>query len=164
MCSSDLLSAVLTNTARAVTNLDAVIRNAQPIATNLADITTRLRDPHGSLGEWLLPTNLNFQIQQTLTNANAALATVNSTLTTVDTNLTALVVNLGRSLDNLASLTSNLNSQVQANTNLLTEISQAISHTDEMVQGLKRHWLLRSAFRGQTNQPSKRETAKPPKR
>ena len=158
------LSSVLTNAANAVTKLDTVIHNAQLIATNLADITTRLRDPHGSLGEWLLPTSLQLQLQQTLTNANAALITANSTLTTVDTNLTALVVNLGRSLDHLANLTSNLSSQVQGNTNLVTAISDAITHTDDLVQGLKRHWLLRSAFRGQTNQRAKREAAKPPRR
>ncbi|MBI3416597.1 MAG: MCE family protein [Verrucomicrobia bacterium] len=158
------LSAVLTNTARAVTNLDAAIHRVQPIASNLADITTRLRDPHGSLGEWLLPTNLHLQLQQTLTNANATLVTANSTLTTVDTNLTALVDNIGRSLDNLANLTSNLNTQVQGNTNLLSEISSAISHTDNLVQGLKRHWLLRSAFRGKTNQPPTRPLSPPAKR
>ena len=62
------------------------------------------------------------------------------------TNLTALAENLGRSLDNLANLTSNLNSQVQVNTNILGEISRAIVNADSFVQGLKRHWLLRSAF------------------
>jgi hypothetical protein len=33
------------------------------------------------------------------------------------------------------------------NTNLITEISTTIVHTDGLVQGLKRHWLLRSAFK-----------------
>jgi hypothetical protein len=50
-------------------------------------------------------------------------------------------------LDNLANLTSNLNGQVQANTNILDHISRAIVDADSFVQGLKRHWLLRSAFR-----------------
>ena len=58
-----------------------------------------------------------------------------------------LAENLGRSLDNLANLTSNLNSQVQVNTNILGEISRAIVNADSFLQGLKRHWLLRSAFR-----------------
>ncbi len=69
-------------------------------------------------------------------------------------NLAARAENLGRSLDNLANLTSNLNNQVQANTNILGEISRAIVDADSFVQGLKHHWLLRSAFRTrQTNTP-----------
>ena len=75
-------------------------------------------------------------------------------LASANTNLTVLAENLGRSLDNLANLTSNLNSQVQANTNILGEISRAIVDADSFVQGLKHHWLLRSAFRTKsTNAP-----------
>ena len=66
----------------------------------------------------------------------------------------ALVENLARSLDNLADITSNLNAQVQANTNMLGSISSAVVNADDLVQGLKRHWLLRSAFRSKmTNAP-----------
>ena len=64
---------------------------------------------------------------------------------------------LTHSLNNLANITSNLNNQVQVNSNILTHISDIIVHTDEFVQGLKRHWLLRSAF----NKPAK--AAKAPK-
>ena len=65
-----------------------------------------------------------------------------------------LAENLGRSLDNLANLTSNLNAQVQVNTNVLSQISRAIVDADDFVQGLKHHWLLRSAFRTKrTNAP-----------
>ena len=40
------------------------------------------------------------------------------------------------------------------NTNILGEISRAIVNADSFVQGLKRHWLLRSAFRTKdTNAP-----------
>ncbi|MEO8428885.1 MAG: hypothetical protein ABI651_17455, partial [Verrucomicrobiota bacterium] len=140
------LASVLTNGSILVTNLNLLVANGQPTVSNLAIISAQLRDPRGSLGEWLIPTNINSQLQETLTNAG-------STLNNVNTNLTALVENLSRSLDNLASMTSNLNSQVQANTNLLGAISDAIIHSDELVQGLKRHWLLKSAFRSKTNQP-----------
>ena len=58
-----------------------------------------------------------------------------------------VVGNLNQSLENLANMTSNLNAQVQANTNLLQEISTAIVNADNLIQGLKRHWLLRSAFK-----------------
>ena len=43
--------------------------------------------------------------------------------------------------------------QVQANGLMLTEISELVVHTDEMIQGLKRHWLLKSAFAQPTNAP-----------
>ena len=46
--------------------------------------------------------------------------------------------------------------QVQMNTNILSEISRAVTDTDDLVQGLKRHWLLRSAFKTpRTNPPPK---------
>src|SRR5207249_8254797 len=96
----------------------------------------------------LLPTNLSRQLESTLGSASATLASA-------DTNLTALAENLTRSLNNLADLTSNLNSQVQANTNVVSQLSRAIVDTDDLVQGLKRHWLLRSAFKTKsTNAPT----------
>ena len=64
-----------------------------------------------------------------------------------DTNLNQLFDQLAVSLDNLAGITSNLNAQVQSNTNMLGSISQTVMDTDDLVQGLKRHWLLRSAFK-----------------
>jgi hypothetical protein len=48
---------------------------------------------------------------------------------------------------------------VSANTNLVKAVSDAIIHTDELVQGLKHHWLLRSAFKTK-NPPA----APPPQR
>ena len=50
-------------------------------------------------------------------------------------------------MNSLADITSNLNSQVQANTNILTSISRTIVDADNFVQGLKQHWFLRSAFK-----------------
>ncbi|HYV30090.1 MAG TPA: hypothetical protein VEO53_03105, partial [Candidatus Binatia bacterium] len=44
-------------------------------------------------------------------------------------------------------ITSNLHAQVNANTNVVSELSRLIINTDDLVQGLKRHWLLRSAFK-----------------
>jgi hypothetical protein len=61
-------------------------------------------------------------------------------------------------LENLANVTSNLNAQVQANTNILSNVSEAVVHSDELVQGLKRHWLLRSAFK------KKDDPKEPPKK
>jgi ABC-type transporter Mla subunit MlaD len=133
------LATVLSNSASLTSNLNAVALGARPVVSNLALVTAQLGHP-GALGEWLLPTNLNRQLESTLGNADATLASAN-------TNLTVLAENLGRSLDNLANLTSNLNGQVQMNTNILGEISRAIVNADSFVQGLKHHWLLRSAFK-----------------
>lgn len=169
------VAALLVTSARALTNLDArvaelkpVVSNANflvtglhPVSANVHRITANLTNPAGSLGAWLLPTNLNASAEQTLlsvratladarttfSNANATLADARRVAQAADTNLTTLALNLDRSLTHLASLTSNLNAQVEHNTNLLAEISSAIVHTDGLVQGLKRHWLLRSAFK-----------------
>ncbi len=149
------LTAVLTNSAQATSNLNALALSARPSATNLTEITAQLREFNGSLGRWLFSTNLNQQLELAANNANATLASV-------DTNLVALAEKLSLSLDNLANITSNLNAQVQTNTNILSAISAAVTHTDDLVQGLKRHWLLRSAFKAKTtNQPPSRPLLPP---
>jgi ABC-type transporter Mla subunit MlaD len=148
------LATVLSNSASLTSNLNAVAVGAQPTVSNLTVLTARL-DHLGALGEWLLPTNISRQFEGALGRADTAFASADAALASANTNLTALAENLGRSLDNLANLTSNLNSQVQANTNILGEISRAIVDADSFVQGLKRHWLLRSAFRTkETNAPT----------
>lgn len=167
-------------------NANQLVTSAQPIISNLTAITANLKEPHGSLGNWLIPTNLNHQIEQTLgstrltltnvnttltnltttvvtagstltnlsttlTNVNVTLFTANKFVSNTDTNLNALLDSVGHSLDNLANLTSNLNHQVQSNPQLVAEIGQAIVSANDLMQGLKRHWLLRSAFK--TNKP-----------
>jgi ABC-type transporter Mla subunit MlaD len=142
------LTAALSNTVDLTSNLNIVALSVRPAVSNLASATAHLDHP-GALGEWLLPTNLNHQLESTL-------GTANTTLTSVNTNLTAIVENLGRSLDNLANLTSNLNGQVEANSNILGQISKTIVDADAFVQGLKHHWLLKSAFKNEpkdTNTP-----------
>lgn len=128
-----------------------VVADIKPVLSNLTVISTTLTNPQGSFGEWLLPTNLLSELKLTLQSAQGTLSAGSNTLFHADTNLTALMDNLGRSLDSLAGITSNLNRQVEANTNILSEISSAVRNTDILVQGLRRHWLLRSAFK--TNAP-----------
>ena len=123
---------VLTNTSALTANLNQTITDVQPVVSNVNVITTNLRDPHGSLGEWLIPTNLNVQLSSTLTSAN--------------TNLDVLAASLNQTLLNLADITSNLNHQVQVNDHILSQISSLVVDTDNLVQGLKRHWLLRGVF------------------
>ena len=133
------LFAVLDNAANATSNLNATLVAAQPMVTNFAGISAQLHEP-GGLALWALGTNSNFQLEGALTN-------VNSLLASADTNLNTLAISIGATLENLANITSNLNVQVQANSNILGGISKTVMDTDDMVQGLKRHWLLRSAFK-----------------
>lgn len=147
------LAQVLSNSASLTSNLNVVAVGAQPVVSNLATLTAQLDHP-GALGDLLLPTNLNQKLDFTLGNAGATMAAAN-------TNLTILAQQLSRSLENLASITSNLNAQVEANTNVLSSISEAIQHTDQFVQGLKRHWLLRSAFREKTTNAPPTAPAQP---
>ncbi|MDD5139335.1 MAG: MlaD family protein [Verrucomicrobiales bacterium] len=122
------ISAVLDNAATATSNLNTTVTAAQPMLTNFTVISAQLREPGGPM-IWALGTNGNDQVQGALTSVDALLT-------------------------QLAGITSNLNAQVQANTNLLGGISKAVTDADDLVQGLKRHWLLRSAFKTkETNAP-----------
>jgi len=148
------LSLVLSNSATLTSNLNLVALAAQPAVSNLAGATRHLDQP-GALGEWLIPTNINRQLEGTISNANAA-------LTTANTNLTAVLDNLNRSLDNVAGITSNLNQQVEANSNILSTISDTVKHADEFVEGLKRFWLFRHLFKSKaTNGPPSAVPARP---
>jgi ABC-type transporter Mla subunit MlaD len=137
----DNANVALGNAALATSNLNTTIVEARPAITNLTVISAQLRGPGGPM-VWALGTNGNGQLQGALTN-------VNSLLVNVDTNLNQLTEEIGRMLDNLANITSNLNAQVQANTNMLGGISKTVTDADDFVQGLKRHWLLRSAFKSE---------------
>jgi len=141
------LARVLTNAAAILTHADDLLVTAKPVVTNFAAISANLNNPKGALGEWLLPTNVNAQLQNTLGTANSAIGSV-------QTNLNLLSSNILVSLDNVANLTSNLHAQVQANGLILSELSDFVIHADDLVQGLKRNWLLRSSFRQGTNAPT----------
>ncbi len=142
------LALVLSNSANMTANFSEVAARARPVVSNLAAATGNLNRP-GALGEWLLPTNINQKLDSLLGGADATVANAN-------TNLAIVLENLNRSLLNLADLTSNLNHQVQMNTNILSQISRAVVDADDLVQGLKRHWFLRSAFKTErTNAPAK---------
>jgi ABC-type transporter Mla subunit MlaD len=141
------LATVLDNAANATSNLNVTIADARPLVTNFAIISGDLRGP-GALGTWVLGTNSAFQLERALTNANTLLVNV-------DTNLDTLTEQVGQTLDHLADITSNLNAQVQANSNLLWGISKTVIDTDDFIQGLKHHWLLRSAFKKKhTDEPA----------
>lgn len=151
------ISEVLSNSSKLLVDADAVIVGAGPTVTNLAVISSILTNGQGALGDWLIPTNLNQQIDQTL-------AAVGSTLSSTETNLTLVAGSLSQTLLNLATLTSNLNVQVESNDEILSQISKAVIDADELVQGLKRHWFLKSAFEDKkTNRMKLFQRVFPPK-
>lgn len=139
---------VLDNAEHLTSNLTVVAADVRAPVSNLNAIMGNLKDPKGSLGEWILPTNINQKLDTTLQTANG-------TLYNVDSNL----VSLNRSLDNLANITSNLNNQVQANTNILTNLSDIVVHTDQFIQGLKRFWLFRHLFAAHKTEDTKSSPA-----
>ncbi len=134
------ISRLLDETANTAERADDLLADAKPIVENLAKITGNLTEPDGSLGQWIIPPEINRQLTQALANANVL-------LTNSDAQITTVAGELDRAIENLADITANLNRQVQRNTNIVSEVSKLIIDTDDMVQGLKRHWLLRSAFK-----------------
>jgi ABC-type transporter Mla subunit MlaD len=150
------LAGTLTGATSLTSNLNSVAINVQPVISNLTALTSDLNRP-GALGDWLLPTNVNAKLDSVMGNADTAVVNLNTNLTSL--NLTLL---------HLADITSNLNHQVQMNTNILSDLSTTIVNADDLVQGLKHHWLLRSAFKkenAKTNAPAAKPAyhALPPK-
>jgi ABC-type transporter Mla subunit MlaD len=151
---TNALARTLNNAADATENANQLLRDARPLVRNITTITENLKDPRGALGEWLLPIAMNYQITALLTNANSTLSNVNGTVlnansavTNVNTNLVVMFTEITQMLENLAGLTGNLKAQVDRNQNIVSSVSKLIVDTDDMVQGLKKHWLLRSAFK-----------------
>jgi ABC-type transporter Mla subunit MlaD len=121
---------ILGNTANATSNLNQTVMQTHPLLNHADTFISRL------------DTNLNISIVEThplLTNANELVGNLN-------TNVTATLVNL-------AMITSNLNAQVQANSNMLGGIAKTIHDYDTFIQGLKRSWLLRHLYKNETNTP-----------
>jgi hypothetical protein len=139
------IAVTLENATQLSSNLNAVALGVKPVVSNLNLATANLNQP-GALGEWLLPTNINQKLDSVMGNADVLVMNANTNL-----------ANLNLAIINLADITSNLNVQVQANSNILSSISSAVVDADTFVQGLKHHWLLRSAFKTpKTKDPAKK--------
>lgn len=119
------LTAILDNSAQVTSNLNIAIVNIHPVLTNA-----------------------NLLVAHLDTNINPVLVNANLLVSHLDTNITS-------SLVSLSEITSNLAAQVQSNSNMLSGIYKTIIDYDDFVQGLKHHWLLRSAFKqeNKTNSP-----------
>lgn len=159
---------MLTNAVRLTSTADELLVQTRPLLTNLVVISSNLTNTDGSLGRWLFPGELFAQFQNTLgnadgtltnatammTNATATLTNANAILAAANTQFAELVAQLQPPLVSLSTIISNLNTQVQANTNFVTTLQTLLTHTDELIEGFKRHWLLRSAFKPRpTNTP-----------
>ncbi len=125
---TEKLDAVLSNAQHLSANLDDVVGRTRPVLANLDAITAHLRNPHGSLGEWMLTPELEAKLSGTLDKIDGNLGLLRSTLHNVD------------------EVTSTIRTKFDENQNILGEVSGLVRDTDDLVQGLKRHWLLRSAF------------------
>lgn len=147
------IAGTMSNSASLMVALHETIQGVRPIVTNLAAISTQLRNPQGSLGDWLIPTQINHQVQGTLNTASNTIDTARNTLYTAQTNLALVASNLNQSLENVAGITANLRQQIEANSLMLSEISSLVVGADDFLQGLKRNWLLKSSFAGGTNKP-----------
>ena len=90
-------------------------------------------------------------LNTTLASANNVMVAAQPVVTNLNTFLANTDTNLGALLINLADITGNLSVQVRANSNLLSGIYKTVVDADDLVQGLKKNWLLRSSFK--TNQP-----------
>lgn len=140
------LARVLSNTANLTSNLNATVVDVRPAMTNVVQLTARLHQP-GGVGTMALGTNGPAQLSEVVARVNALLASS-------DTNMDTLVQGLLPTLIHVADITSNLNAQVESSPTLIPGMAKTIHDTDDMIQGLKRHWLLRSAFKkkaGDTN-------------
>jgi len=104
-----------------------------------------------------LTSNANQLVSETRPAVSNLTARLDATLIAADTNLVAVAGSLNDTLLNLASITSNLNAQVQSNDQILSSISKLVIDADNLVQGVKKFWLLRGIFEkmnSQTNTPA----------
>lgn len=145
------LNRLLDNSVLTTERANELLLSARPVVTNLTLISASLSGKPGALGEWLLSPEMSRQITE-------ALASANTLLTNSDARLTGVALDIDQTLENLANITGNLHAQVKANTNIVSDVSKLIIDADDMVQGLKRHWLLRSAFK---NKPGESTPSQP---
>jgi ABC-type transporter Mla subunit MlaD len=128
------------NLNAAVKEVRSLVQDVRPVLQNTAQFTSQLTNGPGAFGDWLLPVPLQQQLGKTLVGMDSALAEMR-------TNVSDVVQALLPTLSELSDISSNLSAQVGSNTNVLREVSSLVSRSDDLIHGLQRHWLLRSAFK-----------------
>ncbi len=144
---------VLVRASEAASNANLALVQLQPSLTNLQTLTAALGAEDGAIGRMLLTTNLQAQVSGTLTSMDSTLTNTTALIRTSEAQLQDLTRRMALTLDSVALVTSNLAAQVNANSFVLGEVSSLVVNADDMIQGLKRHWLLRQAFNFPTNPP-----------
>ncbi len=144
---------VLARAVLAMDNVNLTLAQLQPTLTNLQALSERLQTEEGVIGRMVLTTNLQSQVSGTLLSMESTLTNTTALIRTSEVQLQDLTRRIALTLDNVAMVTSNLSAQVSANSLMLGEVSSLVVNADDMVQGLKRHWLLRSAFGATSNAP-----------
>jgi len=132
---------------------EKLLSQAEAALPNILAVTNRI---NGVLdNSAALTSNANQLVSEVRPAVSNVTARLDTALVGADTNLVILAGNLNDTLLNLADITSNLNSQVQSNDQMLSSISKLVIDTDNLVQGLKKHWLLSGIFKkmNATNAP-----------
>lgn len=137
---------------------EKLLRTVESALPDILALTNRLNtvlDNSATLtgNATLLTSNVNALVSEVRPAVSNLTSRLDSTLVAADTNLVILAGNLNETLLNLAAITGNLNSQVQSNDQILASISRLVVDSDNLVQGLKKHWLLRGVF-PKTNTPT----------
>lgn len=147
------VSQMLGTANTAVSNVNLTLEQLQPAIVDLRTLTSRLSQEEGVIGRMVLTSNLQGQVSGTLASMESTLTNTTALIRTSETQLQDLTRRIALTLDNVAMVTSNLSAQVNANSLMLGEVSSLVVNADDMLQGLKRHWLLRSAFGATSNAP-----------
>ncbi|HTR42434.1 MAG TPA: MlaD family protein [Pseudomonadales bacterium] len=155
---ADRLQAMISDVQNALPNFLALTNQLTRILDNTAQVTSNLNitvvETHPLL------TNANVTLSRLDTNLNATILQVGPLLTNANSFVVNLNTNVTATLENLADISSNLDMQVQNDTNMLEGISKMITDYDAFVLGLEHHWLLRSAFK-KTNTNSSTDAKSP---
>jgi ABC-type transporter Mla subunit MlaD len=145
---SERAEKLVSTVERALPDILAITNRLNTVLDNSATLTANAA---------LLSSNANQLVNETRPAVTGLTARLDSTLVSANTNLDVLAASLNATLINLAAITGNLNSQVQSNDQILASISRLVIDADNLVQGLKKHWLLRGVFQkdaAKTNAPA----------
>jgi ABC-type transporter Mla subunit MlaD len=145
------IAEVLARASETASNANLAITRVQPTLVNVENLTARLLAEEGAIGRMLLTTNLQERVETALGSVDATLTNTTALLRTSEQQLQEITRRIALALDNVTMITSNLSAQVNANSMVLGEVSSLVVTADDLLQGLKRHWLLRSAFPASTN-------------
>jgi ABC-type transporter Mla subunit MlaD len=162
---SDELQAMIGQVQSALPAVIALTNQLTRVINNSAQVTSNLNDAIVAVRP-LLTTQLTAVLNnsaQVTSNLNIAIVATHPVLTNANLLVAHLDTNITANLVSLADITSNLAVQVQSNSNMLSGVSKTILDYDDFIQGLKRHWLLRSAFKNEnkTNSPPQAPSSSP---